>query len=96
MNAKKRVIVDYKTLPQEILEKLAMNYPNGFNGGVIKFKNSKGDTISAVPVETEDTYYMVKVSVQLRQMVDDVELDEDDDVDDDVELPEDTEDDDDF
>ncbi len=72
---KKRIIVDYKTLPHEILEKLAITFPDGFDGNVIKFKNAKGDTISAVPIETEDAYYMVKVSVQLQQMVEDVELD---------------------
>ena len=73
---KKRFIVDYKSLPENMLERLAVQYPEGFDGYIIKYTNSRGDRVSAVPVETEDTYYLVKVSVQLRKMVDDVDIEE--------------------
>ncbi len=73
---KKRVIVDYKSLPENMLERLAVQYPEGFDDYIIKYTNSRGDRVSAVPVETEDTYYLVKVSVQLRKMVDDVDIEE--------------------
>lgn len=73
---KKRVIVDYKSLPENMLERLAVQYPEGFDDYIIKYTNSKGDRVSAVPVETDDTYYLVKVSVQLRKMVDDVDIEE--------------------
>ncbi|MGM0566276.1 MAG: hypothetical protein ACQESX_05920 [Bacteroidota bacterium] len=73
---KKRVIVDYKSLPENMLERLAVQYPEGFDEFIIKYNNSRGDRVSAVPVETEDTYYLVKMSVQLRRMVDDVDIEE--------------------
>lgn len=73
---KKRIIVDYKSLPDNMLERLAIQYPDGFNDFIIKYTNSNGDRVSAVPVETEDTYYLVKMSVALRQMVDDVDIEE--------------------
>jgi hypothetical protein len=74
--SKKRVIVDYKSLPEHMLERLAIQYPDGFDDHIIKYTNSNGDRVSAVPVETDDTYYLVKMSVALRQMVDDVDIEE--------------------
>lgn len=73
---KKRVIVDYRSLPDNMLERLAVQYPEGFDEFIIKYTNSRGDRVSAIPVETEDTYYLVKMSVQLRRMVDDVDIEE--------------------
>lgn len=73
---KKRIIVDYKTLPNHILEKIAQTYPDGLNEHTIKYTNSKGDKVSAIPVETPEAYYLVKLSVELRRMVDEVEIEE--------------------
>jgi len=73
---KKRIIVDYKTLPTHILEKIAQTYPDGLTQHTIKYTNSKGDKISAIPVETDEAYYLVKLSVELRRMVDEVDLEE--------------------
>lgn len=66
---KKRVIVDYRNITQEQLEMLTSKYPYGFDDFVIKFKNAKGETVSAVPLETEDTKYLVKVSIELERKV---------------------------
>ncbi len=76
MTQKKRIIVDYKTLPENMLERLALQYPDGFKDNLITYTNSKGDKISAVPVETEETYYLVKVSIQLKEMVRDVDVED--------------------
>lgn len=73
---KKRVIVDYHTLPPEVLEMMAAKYPNGFESDIIKFPNAKGELISAVRMETETIIYLVKVSTELRQMVEDYDVDE--------------------
>jgi hypothetical protein len=51
-------------------------YPNGYERDVIKFPNAKGELISAVRVETDDTIFLIKVSSQLKQMFDDLEIDE--------------------
>jgi DNA-directed RNA polymerase subunit delta len=75
---KKRVIVDYSTLPDEVLEIMAMKYPNGYDNDIIRFPNAKKELISAVRVETDTTIFLVKVSQQLEEMVEDYELDDDD------------------
>lgn len=83
---KKRVIVDYSTLPDDVLEMMASRYPEGYDNDIIRFPNSKGELISAVRVETETTIYLVKVSKQLAEMVEDFEFDDDDEDDEDSDL----------
>jgi hypothetical protein len=73
---KKRKIVDYSNVPEEILNMLGELYPNGYEKDVIKFPNAKGEMISAVRVETDDTIYLIKVSSQLKQMFDDLDIEE--------------------
>ncbi len=63
---KKRVIVDYKNVTPEILDLFTDRYPYGYEDeDIIKFKNAKGETVKAVPFETKDTKYLVKVSVEM-------------------------------
>jgi hypothetical protein len=77
MDNKKRVIVDYKTLPENILEGIATKYPYGYGeSDIIKFRNAKGDLISAIRFETEETIYMVKVSTQLKDMMKEYDLED--------------------
>ncbi len=77
---KKKVIVDYKNVPEEVLQLLAEKYPHGYNKAIIKFQNAKGETVSAVPIETDETSYLVKVSTQLQNMVNNVDVDDFDDL----------------
>jgi len=76
----KRVIVDYKKLTDNILNLLVVKYPDGYNDSdIIVFKNASNETVEAVEVKTDDTIYLVKVSVNLEQsMVDHMDEDEDD------------------
>jgi len=76
----KRVIVDYKKLTENILNLLVEKYPDGYNDSdIIVFKNASGETVEAVEVKTDDTIYLVKVSVNLEQsMVDHMDEDEED------------------
>lgn len=63
---KKRVIVDYRNITPEILDMFTDRYPYGYDDeDVIKFKNAKGEMVRAVPFETKDTKYLVKVSVEM-------------------------------
>jgi len=73
---KKRRIVDYSNVPEDILNRLGELYPNGYERDVIKFPNAKGELVSAVRVETEDTIFLIKVSSQLKQMFDDLDIEE--------------------
>lgn len=73
----KRVIVDYSKLTINILNILIEKYPYGYDHtDIIKFKNSKAETISAVEVRTDDTIYLVKISSQLEKTMEDY-LDDD-------------------
>ncbi len=73
----KRIIVDYEKLTANILDLLIEKYPDGYNyDDIISFQNSKGDTISAVEVRTDDTIYLVKISRKLEKTMDDYMEDE--------------------
>ncbi|SDW53202.1 hypothetical protein SAMN05444411_101927 [Lutibacter oricola] len=62
----KRIIVDFKKLTPEILNLLVEKFPDGYGiRDVIHFTNHKGQYIEAVEVKTDDTVYMVKISDQL-------------------------------
>ena len=62
----KKVIVDYKKLTTEILNLLVEKFPDGYGiRDIIKFTNHKGHYIEAVEVSTEDTTYLVKISDEL-------------------------------
>jgi len=81
---KKRVIVDYKNVTKDILELFTDRYPYGYEDeDIIKFKNAKGETVKAVPFETKDTKYLVKVSVEMDARIE-AFMDDDDDDDDTV------------
>jgi len=61
--SKPKVIKDYDKLPPEIQEKIKLEYPYGFSDNLISFTNKDGMIVSALPFETEDKYYMVRMSV---------------------------------
>ena len=72
MDNLKRVIVDFKKLTPEVLKLLVEKYPDGYGyHDIIKFQNSKSETISAVEVRTSDTIYLVKISQELEKTMDD-------------------------
>ena len=82
-NNLRRVIVDYKKLTPEVLKLLVEKYPDGYgDNDVITFRNLKGELIEAVEVSTDDTKYLVKISLKLEHsMANYDEDDEDDDLD---------------
>lgn len=80
MDSKRRVIIDYSKLTDELLRYLVEKYPDGYDDrDIITFKNAKNETVEALQVITEDTIYLVKISTKLEQTMEDFELDDDDD-----------------
>lgn len=76
---KRRIIVDYKNITSEQLSLITDRYPEGFAPeDMISFKNSKGETVRAVPLETEDTKYLFKVSIEMERRME-AFMDEEDD-----------------
>ena len=58
---KKRIIKKFEQLPSEIIEEVKKEYPDGFEDNLITFANPKGEIEVALPFETEDTYYLIKM-----------------------------------
>lgn len=75
MQAKKRIVKDYDNLPEDVKNRLKLEYPRGFVKHLIKYMNKDGLQVSALPYETEDIYYLVRMSAtEARQII----LDDDD------------------
>ena len=86
---KPRVVKDYDKLDEAVLEQIKLTYPQGFETNLVRFKNAKGDTVSALPFETDDRYYLVRMTVLEAQQI----IEDDDDYDDDGNLLDDVRDD---
>jgi len=77
--SKPRVIKDYDKLPVEIQEQIKLEYPYGFSDNLITFTNKDGGIVSALPFETDDKYYMVRMTVgeAIKIIEDDSDFDSD-------------------
>ncbi|MHA7128680.1 hypothetical protein [Algoriphagus namhaensis] len=82
---KLRVIQDYEKLSKEIQEQIKLVYPEGYRDHLISFTNAKGERVSALPFETNDKIYMVRMTAEKAVML----VENDDDYDDDGNLKED-------
>ncbi len=79
MTTKPRVVKDYEKLDESVLQQIKLSYPRGFHKHLVKFKNAKGDLVSALPFEAEDKYYLVRMTVQEARDI----IEDDDDYNDD-------------
>lgn len=85
MNAKPRILKAFDALDQDIQEQIKLAYPEGFEDHLIRFTNKEGIYQSGLPFETEDKYYLVKMTRDEAQEL----IAEDDDYDDDGNLKDD-------
>lgn len=76
-NHKKKLIVSYKNLSDELLALFKEAYPEGHSDFVQKTIKPNGEPIFVVPLETEDATYMVKVEVKIDTTLAEEELDKD-------------------
>ncbi len=80
MSAQKlRVIQDYEKLSPEIQEQIKLVYPYGYSQHLIRFTNAKGEYVSALPFETFEKIYMVRMTSEKATRL--IEEDDDYDVD---------------
>ncbi|SNS52015.1 hypothetical protein SAMN05421640_0497 [Ekhidna lutea] len=82
MNNKPRVLKAFEALDIEIQEQIKLAYPEGFKEHLIKFVNKDGEYQSGLPFETEEKYYLVKMTSEEARTL----IAEDDDYDDDGNL----------
>ncbi|MDR1226703.1 MAG: hypothetical protein LBK47_07380 [Prevotellaceae bacterium] len=62
---KRRVVVSYKNLTEDVLELFKQKYPYGWSDYVMKINKSDADFFYAVMLETDDVAYLVKVDVKI-------------------------------
>ena len=87
--AKKRIVKDYEALPEDVVTQVKIAYPTGFEDHLVSYNNAKGDKVSALPFETEEIYYLIRMTVKEARQI----IASDDDYDDDGILRDDFEDD---
>ncbi len=87
--AKKRIVIDYEKLPEDTLNSIKVEYPDGFKENLITFTNAQGMFVSALPFETEEVYYLIRMTESEAKQI----IKEDDDYGDDGKLRDDFEDD---
>lgn len=83
--SKPRVIKDFEKLDLSIQEQIKLEYPEGFEDNLIHFNNKEGKRVSALPYETEEKYYLVRMTIAEAQQL----IEDDDDYDDDGNLKDD-------
>lgn len=62
---KKNLIVSYKNLPEEVKELFKIAYPEGYRDYIKMTIKPNGEPMYSVPLETEDTVYMIKFDVKI-------------------------------
>lgn len=72
---KPRVIKDFNKVEPEIQEQIKLVYPYGFSDHLITFTNKDGLLVSALPFETDDKYYLLRMTE--KEAIKIIEMDED-------------------
>jgi hypothetical protein len=75
---KLRVITDFEKLSPELQEQIKLVYPDGFSHHLIRFKNKNDETVSALPFETFEKYYLVRMTVEKAEKIIEHDSDYDD------------------
>ncbi len=62
---KKRLVTSFQKLTPEMQAQVKEKYPLGFNDAMMRIDKPNGDFFYAVPLETEDIFYLVKIDVKI-------------------------------
>lgn len=76
---KPRVIKDYNKLDKDLQQQIKLVYADGFADHLIHFFDKNGLKITVLPFETEDKYYMLRMTENEAVQI----VDDDDDFDED-------------
>ena len=76
---KLRVIQDFEKVSKDIQEQIKLVYPNGFSQHLIEFKDKEDKTVYALPFETDEKIYMIRMTVKkaIQIIKDDTDYDDD-------------------
>ena len=59
--SKPKVIIDFTKLDEDLQEQILEMYPNGYEDSLILFTDRDGKYAQALPYETEDKYYLLRM-----------------------------------
>lgn len=75
--SKPRLVKDYLKLPKEVQAAIKLEYPNGYSHKLINYTTPKGEKVLALPFDTEEFAYLVRVSISDSRVI--VREDDEDD-----------------
>ena len=75
---KLKVIKDFEKLTEKELEQIKLVYPRGFRKHLVDFIGIDGKKRKGLPIETEEKYYLIRMTIEKAMYV----IAEDDDYDD--------------
>ena len=73
MANKKHLVASFHNLSPELQEEIKQKYPLGFTDAMIRVDKPNGDFFYAVPFDTEDVSYLVKIDVKIDELANDEE-----------------------
>ena len=68
-------MASFNNLSPELQEKVRELYPNGFSDAMMRVDKPNGDFFYAVPFETDEISYLVKIDVKIDDMSDEDDKD---------------------
>ena len=75
---KKHIVTSYRNLSLEMQEAVKEKYPLGFTEAMIRVDKPNGDFFYAVPFDTDEVAYLVKIDVKIDDNSDSNETNDDD------------------
>ncbi|MFI3316894.1 MAG: hypothetical protein SNF93_04840 [Rikenellaceae bacterium] len=62
---KRRLVTSLQNLSPELQDQVKQFYPLGFTDAMMRIDKPNGDFFYAVPFETEEIFYLVKIAVKI-------------------------------
>lgn len=63
-SSKPRIIKEFHQLPDEVQDFIKYSFPNGFHNQLVEYIDKGKKKKKALPFETDEFYYLVRMSVQ--------------------------------
>ncbi len=70
---KKRLVISYQNLSEELLEALKKKYPSGYGDAVMKINGPNDKVFYAVMLDMPEASYLVKVDVKIDSVGEEVD-----------------------
>jgi len=66
---KPKIIKAYEKLDEQTIQMVKLVYPRGYNRHLIPFVNKDGERKMGLPFETEDYYYLIRMTSQKAKQI---------------------------